>query len=182
MKKAQDSVDVLIVTSILVIGALIFAGFALGIFSFTQSSIQDTNLYTISSISFAPQEPIAPIGSSYLGSFTLNVYSSSIPSFGELVLVQNSNNSSISSSSTCPAYVFFKGFPSNSICTLLSTGETVLPEGNNQYILTYSSEKYNITAYGQSNESNGYVDYIVFNQNGKISYEQLTPTVPISIS
>jgi len=183
MMKLQNTIDTLIITTILIIGAIIFVGFALNLFSTSQTAIQETNIYTVSSISFLPKTPIAPIGSSYSGSFTLDIYSSSIPSFDQLILVQNSYNESISSSSTCPSYAMFKGFPTNGmICTDLSSGETVLPEGNNQYILTYSGAKYNITAYDQSNESNGYISYIVFNQNGKISYEELTPTVPVSIS
>lgn len=181
--KIQNTIDTLIVTTILIVAAIIFVGFALGLFSSSQTSIQNTNIYAISSIAFYPQRPIAPIGSSYNGSFTLNIYSSSVPSFSELFLVQDSYNSIISSSSTCPSYVMFKGFPTNSmICMDLSSGETILPEGNNQYILTYTGVKYNITAYNQSIKSQGYINYIVFNQNGKISYEELTPTVPVSVS
>ena len=183
MMKAQNSIDTIIVLTVLVIGAMIFAAFAFGLFSSSQNSIQNTNIYSITSIAFLPKTPIAPIGTSYSGSFTINVYSSSVPSFSDIALIQNVDNSSISSSSTCPSYDMFKGFPTNSmVCTILSTGETILPEGDNQYILTYDGALYNEMAYNQSNSSQGYVEYVVFNQNGKVSYEKLTPSVPVLIS
>lgn len=180
--KAQNTIDTLIVLTVLILAAIIFAGYVFGLFSSSQKSIENTNIYDISSISFLPKTPIAPIGSDYYGEFTINIYSSSIPSFDNLFIVQKVSNSSIISSSTCPQYIMFVGFPQKSIiCTNLSSNETVLPEGNSEYILTYGGSLYNITAYNQANDSTGYADYVVFNQNGKISFEQLLPSIPILI-
>ena len=153
----------------------------LKVFSGAQNSVSSTNVYAITSISFIPNTPIHPFGSNYIGTFTINIYSSTIPSFSQLFLVENVN-SSISSSLTCPSYIQFKGFPSNGlICVNLMSHETILPEGNNQYILSYTNALYNITAYNEANTSQAYIQYIIFNQNGKYSYEKLTPEIPVSI-
>lgn len=183
MRKTQNTIDTLILTTVLIIGAVVLIAFVLSLYSKSQSSIQSTNLYTTTSIQFLPKTPIKPLKSSYLGTFTINIYSSSVPSFSEMILVQNSYNSIISSSSTCPSYAMFKGFPANAmICTDLNSNQTIMPEGNNEYILSYTGMPYNITAYNQSNQSKGYISYIIFNQNGKFFYEKLTPTIPVSIT
>ena len=181
--KSQITIDALLLTTVIIVGAVFLSLYMFNLFSNTQKSIQETSVFSITSISFIPKIPVAPIGTSYQGTFNINIYSSSIPSFNQLILVQNVNNNSIASSSTCPSYAMFKGFPTNGmICTQLSSGETILPEGNNQYIITYSGALYNITAYEHSEQSNGYINYLIFNQNGKIFYEKLTPTIPVSIS
>lgn len=181
-KKLQNTIDTLLLTVVLVIGAITVVGLMLGIFSKAQNSVSNTNVYSITSISFNANKPMVPLGNNYTGTFTINIYSSTIPSFSQLFLVE-SVNSSISSSLTCPQYIQFQGFPSNGlICIALTSHETILPEGNNQYILSYTNAQYNITAYNYANNSQAYIKYIIFNQNGRYSYEKLVPEIPISIS
>jgi len=184
--KGQVTIDASLLAFTLVVVATLFIGYMFYIYNKASSGIQSAYVFSVQSISFSPRLPLSPYNNvSYPGTFTLNIYSSSTPSFDNIILIQPTSNALISSASTCQGYMF-NGFPQNGmICNPLAGQFQILPEGNNQYLIVVSNSFYNITEYDASNSTSfigGYVKYIEVVRNGKISYEQLTPEIPVEIS
>lgn len=185
MLKAQTTIETTLIAVALIIGAIIVIVFVLSLLSKSQQSISTSTIYTVTSVGFSPRLPLAPFdNTSYFGTVTLSMYSSTPPSFAYMVLMQNLNNSSINSSKTCPSYIQFTGFPKTSyVCIFLNKYSSILPEGGDQYILTFTNVQYNITAFNISNSTeNGQIGYVYFNNNGKGSYTQLNPPLTITIT
>jgi len=184
--KGQITIDASLLLMTLVIGAIAFIGYLFYLYNSASSSIQNAYVFSVQSISFSPRLPLSPYNKvSYPGTYTLSIYSSSVPSFDNLILIQPTSNTLVSSASTCKGYMF-NGFPQNGmICDALAGQFQILPEGNNQYLIVVSNSFYNITEYEASNSTSsvgGYVEYIEAVRNGKISYEQLIPEIPVEIS
>jgi hypothetical protein len=184
--KGQITIDASLLTMTVVIAAVILISYLLFIYNSTSSDIKNSYVFSIQSISFSPRLPLSPYNDvSYPGSYTLSIYSSSTPSFDNIILIQPSSNTLVSSKSTCSGYMF-NGFSQNGmICDPLAGQFQILPEGNDQYLIIASNSFYNITEYEASNSSSsvgGYVKYIEVVINGKISYQELNPEIPVEIS
>jgi hypothetical protein len=183
--KAQNTIDTSLVTAVLVIAAIMFVSYLFFLYNGVSQNIQNSYVFSVQSVSFSPKLPLSPFHNvSYPGTYTISIYSSSSPSFENIILIQPAN-SSIASSSTCNGYMF-NGFPQNGmICDSLAGDFNILPEGNNQYLIIVNNSFYNITEYDASNSTSstgGYIKYIEVVRNGKISYEELTPEIPVQIS
>ena len=184
MVKGQITIETALIASTLVIGAIVIIVWLFGLFSTTTTGITQTSIYGLTSIGFSPNSPIVPsFNGTYPGTFTINIYSTTQPSFSALTLVQNTGGSSLNSNSTCPSYVRFQGFPAKGLVCITLSNPISIPGGNDQYIITYSNALYNITAYNQANQTaSAYISYVVFSQNGKTSFERLTPPIPVGVS
>jgi len=184
--KAQNTIDTSLLIVALVVGAVIFISIAFYVYNGAYKNIQNAYIFSVQSISFSPRLPLSPYNNvSYPGTYTFSIYSSSTPSFENIILIQPSSNTLVSSTSTCSGYMF-NGFPQNGmICDSLAGQFQILPEGNDQYLIIVSNSFYNITEYDASNSTSsvgGYVKYIEAVKNGKISYEELNPEIPVEIS
>lgn len=179
--KAQTTVEYSTLLSGLLILTIIIIGIMFGVFYKTSSQIQSTNVYSFQNIYFYPASGQGENLSSYLGTTELNVLTTSATSFSDVYLIQNTLNSSVKTN--CPSNIQFSGFPQTGlICIALGKPSTILSESNNLYLFDFSNTTYNGTAFrAMNNTDSQYIEYAVFNINGKIYYDKLSPELQISI-
>ena len=184
--KAQNTIDTSLLLIPLSIGAIIVISYFLFFYNNASNSIQNAYVFSLQSISFSPDIPLYPYANTlYPGTYTISIYSSTPPSFDNIVLIQPSPNTLVSSTSTCNGFMF-NGFPPNGIiCDSLAGDFQILPEGNNQYLIIVNNSFYNITEYDASNSissNGGKVEYVEVIKNGKISYQKINPEIQVQIS
>ncbi len=178
--KAQITIEYIVLAIALIAISLVAIAFFFGLFSAASNNVSSTSIYGIESLYFYPLAGQGIGATNYIGEMEINLYTTSPTNFNNVYLIQTVNNSI---ATNCPSYVKFSGFPSNGLmCISLGVANQTLNEGNNQYLITFSNVAYNGTAFTEMNVSNSqYAKYIVFNQNGKYLYEQLTQEPVINI-
>ena len=181
--KLQLTIEMVIIVLAIIISCVIVIMFIYTFFVSAQQTIQSTNLYEIQNIAYSKTGTFNGLGTT-LGTASISLYSFKQPEVSGIYLIESVLNSSASSSTTCPAYIQYKGFPKTGItCIYLENLVSTLPNGNDEYILNYNNVEYNTSSYTTTLDSVGsYIQYVVFNINGKYSYEKLTPEIQLQLS
>jgi hypothetical protein len=170
------------------IGVALFFAFVVVVITSEQGQIQNTNIFNFQNAVFYPNPSIAnSICLCYKGISNINVLSNQVPSITNVYLVENISYNSTTdslSSSSCPLSIKFPGFPSSGVeCIYLGVPSSVLPSGNDQYIMVFNSTTYNETALKLENTTESApIIYAIFMINGGLKYEILEPKIYMQIN
>ena len=180
--KMQSTFEFTALQAGLLILTIMIIGFLYYYYSTISNSISSTNLYSISSIYFYGNPGQGSQSPYIYGTLQLSIFSPRTPDFSssQSYLIQ-SMNSSFSSNCNISG---ISAFTTNGYyCLSLSNPSSILPEGNNKYLIEFTGVTYNTTAYNIMNTTEpSTISYFVVNLNGKYAVQKISPPDSIQIS